>query len=146
VWSSPGTACVPTGTTNGRYQSSGVLAVRHLGTETGSIVFTCQIEPFSDTNNSWAMQLNYRDSTGQGTSARVLARLYSVPLFGTAPTLLTTATSNSSSVTTNNVIDSTFAHTFDFNTNVYFVQVTLTRSASNEIVLLNSVSIFVVPN
>ena len=145
-WSSAGTACVPAGATNGHYQSSGLAGVRHLGAETGSIVFTCQIEAFTAANTAWAVQLNYRDSTGDAASGRALARLYSMPLGGFAPVLIATASSNSSDVTTNNIIFSdVFVHTFNFNANVYFMQVTLTRDASSEIVLLHSVSITLVP-
>jgi hypothetical protein len=139
-WSSAGTGFVPTGATLGKYESVNAAGIRFTGNEVGNLVFTCSMDRFNSGTTNWMVRISYRDSTGSTTTAAVVARVYRIPISDYAPVSLKTVTSNSSATTTKNTIDSsTFTHMFDFDVNVYFVQVTLSRAASSQIIELYSV-------
>jgi hypothetical protein len=139
-WSAAGTACVPNGPTVGKYTSVGAAGVRHAGNNVGSLVFTCSMDRFNSGTTTWVLRLAYRDSTGAAGTASVIARIYHMDKEGFTPVLLATANSNSSSSTGKVIVSSgDFNHTFDFEQNVYFVQVMLSRSAGNQIVQFHSV-------
>jgi hypothetical protein len=141
-WSAAGTACVPTGATVGKYASVNGAGVKHDGTEVGSLIFTCSMDRFNSGTTFWTLRLAYRDSTGSAGTASVIARLYRMDKNDFTPVQLGVANSNASTETGNNIVFSPdINHTFDFETNVYFVQVTLTRSASNQVVRFYSVVI-----
>jgi hypothetical protein len=141
-WSSAGTACVPSAATIGHHANTGAAGVKFNATDVGTIVFTCSMDRFDTGTTNWRIKLTYRDSTGTGTTAQVLGRVYMLPIESTTATVLKSLSSNASAATVNNTIVSTaFTHPFDFDTNVYFVQVTLTRAASSENVTLFSVLI-----
>ena len=76
-----------------------------------------------------------------GTTASVVAELYRIPLMGFTPSAVGVVNSDSSGAMGNNSLIGAFSHTFNFETNTYFVQITITRAASTEIVRLASVSI-----
>jgi hypothetical protein len=139
-WSSAGAACVPSPDTIGHHANSGAAGMKFSGTDVGTLVFTCSMDRFNSGTTNWAIRLTYRDSTGTATSAQVLARVYMLPIGSATATVLKSVSSNSSATTGNNtVVSGAFMHTFDFEVNVYFVQVTMTRAASSENVTFYSV-------
>lgn len=144
IWSAVGTTCVPDGATVGHYTTgTSVASVRHLGNQTGTLTFTCRVSRVDTATTDWVLKLSYRDSTGTGGGASVVAKLYRLRIGNYTPALIDTVTSNSSSVTGNNTINSTasFSHTFNFDMNTYFVQVVLTRASSSQNVQFHSTAI-----
>jgi len=142
-WSAVGTTCVPNGATVGHYQTTATVGgVRHLGAETGTLVFTCTVQPFTTAITAWVLKLNYRDSTGMAASASVVARLYRMPFADSTPVLVETLSSNSFAATalTSKSSIASFNHTFNFTNNVYFVQVTMARNGA-QVVQFHSVAI-----
>jgi hypothetical protein len=139
-WSSAGTACAPTGDTVGKYVSNNAAGVKFAGTEVGDLVFTCSMDRFDTGTTNWVIKLTYRDTTGTDTTASVVARIYSLPIGSSSPNSLKSVSSNSSAVTTTNMITSTsFNHAFDFDTNVYFAQVTLSRTGTQTVIFYSVV-------
>ena len=139
-WSAAGSACTPNGATVGHYTSANAAGVTFSGSDVGSLVFTCSFDRFDSGTTDWVLKLSYRDSTGTGVSGQVLARVYKLPIGTYTPVVLKSVSSNGFNVTANNtIVSGSFNHSFDFDTNVYFVQVTLTRAASSEIVTFVSV-------
>jgi hypothetical protein len=139
-WSAAGTACVPSGDTIGKYENVTAAGVHHLNGRVGTLIFTCSIQPFDTAVTNWALRLAYRDSTGTAPGAAVGASLYQMAKGTFAPASLKSVTSNSSASTGKTVVSSTaLSHTFDFDANVYFVQVTITRTATNQLAQFHSV-------
>ena len=141
AWGAAGTTCVPDRATVSKFEAVNPATLRHVGAQVGALVFTCNVERFDTPNQSWSLRISYRDSTGMGTTASVVARLYRVSLTGAAPSLIGTASSDTFGATGNTTQFEAFNHTFTFETHAYFVQLTLTRAVSTEIVRLSSVSI-----
>ena len=144
-WSMPGSTCVPDQATieSNRHKVS-LASVQHDGSNVDRITLNCPVANFSSAIGFWVLNINYRDSTGVGTRAFVRAELYRQNLFTdpTLPVLLTTVTSDSSTSTTNNLVgSSTLTHTFDFNSNTYWVRIEMDRSSNAETVKLYSVFI-----
>jgi len=142
AWATAGTACVPDRLTNDRFDAFNPATARHNGAQVGTLVFTCHVERFDSPNQSWVLRINYRDSTGVGASASAVAQLYRIPVvMGFTPVLVGDVDSDSFSPLGNTTLVNPFNHTFDFEANTYFVQVTLTRASTSEIVRLSTVSI-----
>jgi hypothetical protein len=136
-WSSPGSGCVPDEATI-KFDRHKVdnLSVRHAQNNLDPIILICPIQPFSSAEPSWVLALSYQDSTGTGPSAFIRAQLYQLEIGTAKPVLLATANSNSSAVTTFNIINSAvFTNTFDFDTHLYWVRVHLDRSATDQTVI-----------
>jgi hypothetical protein len=143
AWGKAGSACVPSSPTVAKYDAFNAAAVRHRGTQVGDIVFTCHVERFDSPNQSWALQIAYRDGTGNNDTASVFGQLYRISLNGFTPALVGTVNSDDNAATGNFVLQAPFSHTFNFETNTYFVQITLRRSATTEIVRQFSAAIVV---
>jgi hypothetical protein len=141
AWGAAGTTCVPDRGTINKFEAVNPATLRHLGAQVGSLLFTCNVERIDSLNQSWSLRITYRDSTGMGATASVVAQLYRIPLQGFSPILVGTASSDSSGAMGSTTLISPFSHTFDFEANSYFVRLALTRAASTEIVRLSSVSI-----
>jgi hypothetical protein len=142
-WNAAAIACVPAAETIGNFESTGSIGVQHAAAKTGSLIFVCPVYRFDSTPTDWVMRMSYRDSTGTATTASVVARLYRVPKDTFAPVAIATLSSNSFADTANNAASSaaSFDHTFDFDANAYYVRVTLTRSATSQIVRFYSVGL-----
>jgi hypothetical protein len=98
------------------------------------------MDRFDTGTTNWVIKLTYRDTTGTDTTASVVARIYSLPIGSSSPNSLKSVSSNSSAVTTTNMITSTsFNHAFDFDTNVYFAQVTLSRTGTQTVIFYSVV-------
>ena len=142
LWSATGSGCVPDHATiaNNRTVVRPAL-VRHANNNVDKIVLNCAIRPFTPTDTDWVLQMDCEDSTGAGTQAIVRVRLYRMP-FGGDPTIVATASSNSTNVTGRKIVDAPFVHTFDFDSNVYWIRVELDRNSTNQIVILYAVWLF----
>lgn len=132
VWNTVGAACVPSATSVRNYRNFGAASVGHIGARTGKLVFTCGIDHIV-AGTDWRLHLAYRDSTGKKPAASVIVRLYRLPTDGFVPILIAALSSNVSAATGNESLSTPFTHTFDFNDNSYFVQVSITRSARTQI-------------
>lgn len=142
AWSTAGATCVPDRLSNDRFDAFNAATVRHNGVQVGALVFTCHVERFDSPNQSWILRMNYRDSTGVGATASVVGELYRIPVvMGFTPVLIGDVNSDSFAPLGNTTQVEAFNHTFDFEANTYFVQLTLTRAATSEIVRLSSGSI-----
>jgi hypothetical protein len=117
--------------------------VQHAGNQTGTLVFICPIDRVDTTPTDWVLRMSYRDSTGPATAGSVVAKLYRVAKGAFAPVLISTLNSNSFPDTGNKAAASSasFPLTLDFDANAYFVRVTLSRTASNQVVRLFSVGL-----
>jgi hypothetical protein len=142
-WNMAAHGCVATAETSGKYVSTGAIGVQHGAGKTGTLVFICPVDRFDNTPTDWVLRMSYRDSTGTANTASVVARLYRVPKDTFAPVAVATLNSDSFADTTNNAAKSasSFAHTFGFDANAYFIRVTLTRAAANQIVRFYSVGL-----
>lgn len=142
-WSAPGSSCVPDhNTTKDNRALFGNPSVRHAATAVDPIILTCGIQGFESAAPNWHLRLTYQDSTGTAASAFVRARLFRMGVSSATPVPMTTVTSNSSTTTTlNSEISSSFTHTFDFVSNVYWVRVELDRNATSQIVIFHSVAL-----
>ncbi len=137
-WSSPGSACAPDDAAIrfDRYRVGNNASVQHVPGNVDRIVLTCPIQPFLTMQPAWVLQLTYEDSTGANTAALVRARLFQMGIGAAKPVAVATASSNSSAVTTfNTVTSTTFTNEFDFDANLYWVQVELDRSTTDQTVI-----------
>jgi hypothetical protein len=143
VWSTPGSGCVPSdATTKFDRSRDGTASVQHAAGNVDLIVLTCPIPRHNSGSMDWTLQLTYQDSTGTGTAAFVRARFYRMALAGATPVPLATVISNASAITTLNTVTSPiFSHTFNFETNVYWVRVELDRAATGQIVIFHSAAL-----
>jgi hypothetical protein len=141
IWNAPGAACVPNATSVKNVRNFGAASVGHLGVRTGALVFTCAIERFDTATDGWVLGMAYRDSTGTGTAASVVVRLYRLPKTGFVPIQLAALSSNAFTATGNAVSGSTnsFTHLFNFDANAYFIRVSITRGAKTQVARLHSV-------
>jgi hypothetical protein len=134
AWNAVAATCVPSATSVRNYRNFGATSVGHIGARTGKLVFTCGIDHFTVPGTDWRLHLAYRDSTGTRPAASVIARLYRVRTNNSpTPILIATANSNTSAATGSSVVISAFTHDFNFSTDSYFVQVSVTRSARTQI-------------
>lgn len=142
-WSATGSGCVPDHATIANNRTVvGPALVRHANNNVDKIVLNCAIQAFTLADTNWVLFLDYEDSTGRGTQAIVRARLYSMSFAGGDPTVIATANSNSSNITGRDLLAAPFVHTFDFDSNVYWVRVELDRNSTNQIVILYAVALF----
>lgn len=140
-WSSPGSACVPSGESiAAAAHKTSVTSIRFATGAVGQIELVCPIQRFNSATPSYKLKLTYEDSTGKGTTASVTAQLYRMANTTTEAVLLGSASSNSSAASTaNTVSSSTINHTFDFEANIYWVRVLIKRGATNETAIFHSV-------
>ena len=142
IWSMPGSACVPDeATTRFNRHNVGNASVQHAAGNVDLVVLTCPIPRFDSGAPDWGLALIYQDSTGTAVAAFVRARLYRMAIGTATPQLLATASSNSSSTTTLNDVDTIFSHTFNFATHTYWVRVDLERALTNQTVIFHSVAL-----
>jgi Chaperone of endosialidase len=142
--SMPGSGCVPDpAQILAQRIEVGNASVRHAGTHINPIVLTCTILPFrTGGGTDWTLRITYRDSTGTSSSGVVRARLYRMPIGTADPILLATVNSNANATMGTTLLESPpFSHTFNFNTNTYWVHVDLDRSASDQAVILHAISL-----
>lgn len=117
-------------------------SVQHAVDNVDLISLNCSfffLPPSPGVVSSWQLGVTYRDSTGNGTTAIVRARLYRVAAGGTFPTLIAEMNSNSfanTGVTTQR--SASFVHAFDFWANSYWVHVDLDRSSTSDVVILHN--------
>jgi len=143
-WSITGSGCVPDETTiKFERHKVGLVSVQHAAGNVDPIALTCPIARFDSGGTHGAIELIYQDSTGNGPAkAFVRARLYQMALGSATPSLLATASSNSSPVTTLNILTSPlFPNTFDFDQYVYWVRVEMDRSSTGQTVIFHSVAL-----
>ena len=140
-FSTPASACVPSDDTiEFNRHLVGSADVRHATGNVDPIVLFCPIARFNSGTTNWNLKLTYVDSTGTSTAAYVKAYVYQMALGSTTPVLLKIASSDSSAVTgVNTVASPTFAHTFDFEANIYWVRVVLDRTLSSQSVIAHAV-------
>lgn len=109
---------------------------------TSKIIAICNVHNPLDTgaNPNWGcMEIGYKDPDGSATANEVqvsLRRLPNIPSSG--PGLLVTELSsntNPSTIRTNH--QALFSHTFDFRSNVYYVQLTLRRTGTAQAPLVS---------
>jgi hypothetical protein len=143
VWSAPGSGCVPSdATTKFDRSKDGIASVQHAAGKVDMIVLTCPIPRHNSGSMDWTLQLTYQDSTGTGAAAFVRARLYQMGLQSATPAPLAIVNSNASAMTTLNTVTSPiFPHSFNFETNVYWVRVELERATTSQIVIFHSAAL-----
>ena len=144
VWSAPASTCVPADATiKFNRHKVGVESVQHAIDNVDLITLNCPIGLFNAGSiSSWQLGATYRDSTGAATTGFVRVRLYRVAAGGTVPTLMAEMNSNSfanTGVTTQR--SPSFAHTFNFAANSYWVHVDLDRSSLSDIVILHNMQL-----
>lgn len=139
-FTTPGSACVPTGaTTSANRHQTNVASVQHATGAVGQIILFCPMARFNSGTTSWNLKLTYQDSTGTATTASVVAQVYQMAIGTATPVLLKTINSNSSAITTLNTVTSTLlTHTFDFEANIYWMRVAISRAATNETVIFHA--------
>ena len=142
-WSTPGSTCTPSDlTVRSENYRTGAAWVRHAPSKVGSVVLSCPIARYNFSRSGWTLNITYQDSTGQGTTAFVRARLYRMSTGATTPALLATATSDVSTHTDPGMVASPeFSHSFNFDNNMYWVRVELYRSSTAETVTFYSASL-----
>lgn len=140
-FSTPASACVPSDDTiEFNRHLVGNADVRHATGNVDQIVLVCPIARFNVGTTNWNLKLTYVDSTGTSTDAFVKAYLYQMAVGSATPVLLTLANSNGSAVTGLNTISSaTFAHTFDFEANIYWVRVVMDRTLTNQTAIAHAI-------
>jgi hypothetical protein len=140
VWSTPGSACTPSADTvaAANYRTN-VESVQHAAGDVGQIVLFCPMPRFNSGTTDWNLTMTYRDSTGTGTGAFVRARVYRAAI-GTIPAFMVGVVNSNSSASTviNSLAGPTFTHTFDFEANIYWLQVELNRSSTAQTVFFYS--------
>ena len=141
MWSMPASGCTPDSTTIlANRHSVSFASVKHATGNVDSIVLHCPISRFVSSTTSWKLKLTYRDTTGTNAEAFVRAQLMGNAI-GTAGSFnLAVVNSNSSASTAVSTVSSAaFTHTFNFETNVYFVRLDLDRSLDTQNVIAYSV-------
>lgn len=140
-FSTPASACTPTNVTiKFDRHLVGPAWVRHATGNVDQIILMCPMARFNSGTTNWNLKLTYVDSTGGSTTAFARAYLYRMAIGSATPVLLALASSDSSGVTGVNTVSSpTFAHTFDFEANIYWVRVDLDRSSTSENVIAHAV-------
>ena len=143
LWSTPASGCVPVDATiKFDRHSVGNASVQHAQDDTGTIVLTCPIAPFSPTGGDWTLRLTYRDSTGTAAEAFVRARVYRMSHGSGTPVQLGTANSDSSASTVRHTVESRpIAHTLNFEASVYWVRVELVRDTAAQNVVFHSLAL-----
>jgi len=136
---SPAVTCSPDAqTVAGGGLKTNLASIQHNTGATGTLTVNCQLERFESGTTDWVLRLVYRDSTGTDPAAHARARLYRMPIGGTAITLMATAFSNTSATTTNtSILSAEFTGQFDFPTYVYWIRLDLKRDG-NETVVIHS--------
>lgn len=134
LWSSVASGCTPVDESiqNNVYGTgSGGSVVAFQSGVTGAIDLVCPLYYWTAHGNGSNLFATLRDGDGTGSTGRVVVKLYAYSLFGTGfITTLSTVDSNTSSTTTTQRMDSYFAHTFDFNTYMYWIGITISRTNS----------------
>lgn len=141
IWSMPASACTPSDSPIrfNRYATQGPN-LKFQPDVAYPISFTCPITRYDSTSTSWKLNLVYTDSTGSGSAGFVRAILFAMPIGSETPHALAIANSNSSTATGRNTVSSpTFTHTFNFQTNVYWVRIEMDRSATSQNVVAHSI-------
>ncbi|MGQ0485110.1 MAG: hypothetical protein ACT4SY_07155 [Hyphomicrobiales bacterium] len=140
-FSTPASACIPTDVAiNAARYRTNLASVQHATGAVGNIILMCPMARFNSGTGSWNLKLTYQDSTGTGTTAFVLAEIYRMAIGTAAPIFLKQVNSNSSAITGLNTVASTLlTHTFNFETNIYWVRVAIVRSLASEIVSFHAV-------
>jgi hypothetical protein len=132
TWSTSGSVCEPGVESAGLYTLSGAKFL-FSGTNTGEIKARCQVtNPMDSGVPPWStMVVGYQDPDGTGINYQVTAQLIRVDKSSGASTIIKTFSSNSfvgTGATSHNV---SFTHTFDFDSNAYYVTLTLDRVDSS---------------
>lgn len=136
-WSAISTGCIPDAASiqANRYASSSDSVIKHRGTNVQRIVLICSVSPNDQGQAPNVLTMTYRDSTATGAKAYVRAQLISVSRASGARVVVTTVSSNSSSVSSVSQLTSApFSHVLDFNTSYYFVKIEMDRSTSSQTV------------
>lgn len=142
VWSSSAASCVATATSiNGKRYLTVGSHVRHRGSNIDAITLNCPITDASIAGSDWELEFTYQDSTGIGPGATAAARLMIQSRTTGVITQLPKISSDSFAVSTINTETVSYAHTFDFSANVYFVEIILDRNATNKTVRAFSVAL-----
>ena len=141
MWSMAAGACAPDSATIAfNRHTVSFASVKHATGSVDPIIFHCPITRFTGGPTSWKLKLTYRDSTGTSNSAFVRAQLLGNAIGTSGSFNIAVINSNlSSSTAVNSVSSATFNHTFNFETNVYFVRLDLDRTLDSETVIAYSV-------
>jgi len=142
-WSQSAPACSPTDV---NIQSDAYLitggTVKHKGSSLQQINLMCGVERNSGASNPSALFIAYNDPDGTATTYTIQATLWARNrTTGSLSTIGTTVSSNSNTDTSDTQWASTFSHTFNFNTNHYYVYASVLRSSSSTAPFLSGVSL-----
>ena len=137
-WSMVGAACTPTGQTTAAqsiFNSAG--DVKFAASKIGEIIVTCPVD--AQLRRAGYFNISYRDTDGAGTGARVVASLRRKNLVtGEAVTIGESFDSNTHPVVTSYALSWAAitpcegARNFDYSQYAYYVQVNITRTATNQ--------------
>jgi hypothetical protein len=132
TWSSAGSVCEPGVESAGLYTFNGAKFL-FSGTNTGEIKSRCAvINPMDSGVPAWnTMVVGYQDPDGTGIDYQVVAQLVRVDKSTGVGTIIKTFSSNSFTSTGATSHSVTFTHTFDFDSNAYYVTLTLDRVDSS---------------
>jgi hypothetical protein len=141
MWSMPAGGCTPdSATILANRHSVSFASVKHATGNVDSIVLLCPISRFVSSTTSWKLKLTYRDTTGTDPGAFVRAQIMGNAIGTPGSFNLAVVNSNSSASTAVSTVSSAaFTHTFNFETNVYFVRLDLDRSLDPQNVIAYSV-------
>jgi hypothetical protein len=143
VWSMNAASCVPDSETirNDRHNTSSGF-ISHRTGNVDLIRVICDVSnPQSFQGSLWNLVVTYRDSTGTGATANVLASLRRTSRTTGTTALVGSFNSNSSAAVAMNKSVTAFTHTFNFDTSYYRVEITLDRASTSEIVQAVGVAI-----
>jgi hypothetical protein len=141
-WAMDGAGCVPT---DPAIQNDSYIItagrIKFKDPKVGSITVICPVSVKVGSINS--IGVSYRDSTGVGTSARVRAALRRINKFnGSVSTVTGLVFDSNNEGETNYTFQTAFtSHTLDDSNFYYFIQVTLTRSSTSEIIEFGGVEL-----
>lgn len=141
AWSSSANGCVATSTSINEERYATSAYVTHRGTNVDPITLYCPVTYPPAVSIGYNLEVTYLDSTGTGTGANVLVRLFKQSRTTGASTPIASFNSNTQASTTVNLGAVTFVPGFDFAAYVYFVQIVMDRSSTSQTVRVYSVAI-----
>lgn len=149
-WSQSANACVPdhAAINAQEYLVTGGNVKHASPPKLGRVHLNCGVEENAGNSlNPNRLYLAYRDSSGSAVSntVEVKALFYRQARATYTLTLIATADSDSSAVTSDNEISTGFVHAVDFSTFLYYVEAEFDRAASTDDVIFRGVSLDYAP-
>ena len=137
----PASACaVSEAATSGGLFLVGGSSVRFAAGTIGNFTLSCPLQKFSSATTAWNLKLTYQDSTGKLPAGQAVAQIFMLPIGTATPALLVSANSNSSAAAGLNTLASPLlTHTFNFESNIYWIRIALKRDNTTDVVAAHSV-------